>query len=134
MSPEVNEVLIKALGDYHEGIEDERTREGTKVGMDLLAEDSAEIDEHIKESLRYLRKGANVDPIKKTEPRRRVICDALEAYETGLKESREAYWKKINARPKLEQVDDAISVVQDLRREHCSGRAGLPTPAEGPAV
>ena len=130
MSPEVNEVLIQSLEGYLERIKNERTREGTKVGMDLLAEDSAEINEHIEESLRDLRNGKDIGLVVTTEPRRQVICDALQVYETGLKESRETYWTKISARPKLEHVGEAISVAQGLRREHCSGRAGLPAPVD----
>ncbi|MDA4112715.1 MAG: hypothetical protein OK474_01580 [Thaumarchaeota archaeon] len=128
LSQEVNEVLKQALEYYLQNVRNERAIEGAKAGIELITQDNLKIGHDIEEILGHLKTGLNVSQVVTVESQRQVICDALDAYEIGLKETREAYWKNVGAHPKLRSTDDAISVTQHLKREHCSGRSELSAP------
>jgi hypothetical protein len=125
LSQQDNEVLTQALEYYLEMIKDERGIEGTKAGKELITRDNLKIDNDIGETLSHLKTGSSVGQIVMIELRRQVICDALGAYEAGLKRTRETYWKNVEAHPKLESTDEAIRVTQDLKRQFCSKRLVL---------
>ena len=87
-------------------------------------EDNSKIVKDIEETLRYLKTGSNVNLIVTIESRKEVLCDALNAYESGLRETRETYWKNVGAHPKLDSIDNAITVAQSLKKEFCATRSG----------
>jgi exonuclease VII small subunit len=118
------EIIIQALKYYSEAIEKVKMAEEWKVGKELIVKDTERISKDVENALRNLESGQAVNIVVTIETQNDVLCDALTVYESGLKETRESYCKILGAKPKLTNIDNAITAIKGIKSEFCAGRSG----------
>lgn len=119
-SQEKEDLMIRVLEYYAGRIRNVRLTEEGKLGKELIEKDAIKILTDIHEILGTLRNGLPVDILGAIRKNNEVLCDSLTAYESSLETTRESYWKALGCKPKLTNIDGAISDVKTVKSEYCA--------------